>query len=252
MERQYLLTEDILDNMQGNEFYGLFAEPGAGKTQTFKDVVAPWAVKNMKSVLFLCHRNSLKSQTYKDLQDFLDELLRDFKGNLIKIASYQAIEYAIDSVGHAEAYLYYDLIVCDEAHYFVTDSWNNQTHLSVEYLEEMNVPKILMTGTPKILRSYDKTWDMKVLREPDRTNTNVAEILFYSEKDTLVNDILSKHSDSHKILSFVKGKTEYVKNLAEKYGGSFICSKGNLLYDEYADKEVVTAVENNIRDLPSI
>lgn len=119
--------------------------------------------------------------------------------------NYQSIEQHIKE-NNLEDLLNYDLIVADEPHYIVTDSWNKSTHYTVKYLELINVPKILMTGTPEPLEYYNKLWDVEILRLPDRHNTNIIEIRFYRSKEILLNEILENVADSNKFLIFIREK----------------------------------------------
>lgn len=62
MKRELLLTEEQLNKMKGNKFYGLYAEPGAGKTYTLKNVISPWSQKYNQRILYLSNRNGLKTR----------------------------------------------------------------------------------------------------------------------------------------------------------------------------------------------
>ena len=240
-----LLNEEQIAQLKAGKMYGLYREPGSGKTYFFKNIMLPYCRRNNKTALFLVHRLTLKEQTEADLEEEVLNWEKQFMGDGFIITTYQAIEYAYkhDLYHKVEPLLSMDFVVCDEAHYFVKDSWNEQTDYSVQFMEDSSGAKLFMTGTPKEMFVLNQMWDIKQLTSVDRNNNNIMAIRVYDKPSDLINDITQYASDSCKVLSFVSGYAKNVLDLSEKHGGSFIVSKNHKegLY-EFADKELIDVV----------
>jgi len=239
-----LLNEEQISQLKRGKMYGLYLEPGAGKTYFFKNILLPYCRKNNKSVLFLVHRLTLKEQTKADLEEEILNWEREFKANGFYMATYQAIEYAYkhDLFHKVEHLLEMDFVVCDEAHYFVKDSWNEQTDYSVQFMEDSVGAKLFMTGTPKEMYVLNQMWDIEQLTSVDRSNNNIAAIRVYDKTSDLINDISRYANDNCKVLSFVSGYAGNVLNLKNEHGGSFIVSKHRKEFYPEADHELIDIV----------
>lgn len=239
-----LVTKEQFAKLKPNRFYGIFAESSAGKTKMVKSELVEYCKEHKKTLLYLTHRDSLKLQTLADLEEEMKEWEKQFRGGGIVVVNYQAIEYAIKEKQYDKIAHFYnmDFIVCDEAHYFVKDSWNEQTDYIVQFLEEAKSIKILMTGTLKEIGVLIKTWEVEKLTTINRQNNNLAKIIIYRKGTDLIDTINRHASESSKVLSFVSGSSENVVAIAQQNGGSFICSKHNDLYEEHADKKLMDIV----------
>ncbi|MCK9858201.1 DEAD/DEAH box helicase family protein [Paenibacillus sp. ATY16] len=232
MEKKYLITNEEFEIFERGKFYGLYSEPGAGKTQTAKDIILPYCKDNGLSVLFLTHRNALKNQTKADLDGFLKQIMSELKGNMLEIVNYQKLENDIKNYDNAsliEIYSY-DVIICDEAHYFVDDSWNGQSQISLEFLKNNErAIKLFMTGTPKPLESLNKSLNIKILTVPNRENNNLNRIYVYSSFETLDTDMKNYlENKENKAMIFFDKTTEAFKASENLYESSaFICSRYN-------------------------
>lgn len=246
MQRQQLITEKQLDNFKHNQMYGLFSEPGAGKTYAFTNTISEWAANNNKRVLYLSHRNSLKKQTKIEMREFNRQLEQQFKGDILTYLNYQAIEFA--SKEQQQVNNQYDLIIADEAHYLFADSWNGQTDASIRFLENVEAPVLLMSGTPNLLLNYFN--NIQILKMPDYTKTNVVEIKLYKNEEVLLEEINKKKGNDYKVLIFVKDWAKKVQQRAEENNGSFVCSAHGKEYDK-ADQQVIEAIHHNYKELPS-
>ncbi|MFP3361181.1 DEAD/DEAH box helicase family protein, partial [Planococcus sp. SIMBA_143] len=69
----------------------------------------------------------------------------------------------------------FDYIVCDEAHYFISDSsFNPATELAFNFLNDNEeAVKIFMTGTPDGLYYLPWAQGLKMLKEADYYNNKV-------------------------------------------------------------------------------
>lgn len=137
-----------------------------------------------------------------------------------------------------------DFVVCDEAHYFVKDSWNKQTDYSVQFMEDSVGEKLFMTGTLKDTYVPNQMWDIEQLSSVDRGNDNISVIRVYDKPNDLINDISHYASDSCKVLSFVSGYVGNVLGLENEHGGSFIVSKHREEFYPEADHELIDIAFN--------
>lgn len=243
IKHRHLLTKNDFAQLERGKFYGIFAEPGSGKSHMMKTGLIQYCEETYKTVLMLTHRDTLKQQTKADLEEDIKRWESEFRGGGIVVMNYQAIEAAyIYNLAHKVLPLMdADFVVCDEAHYMVKDSWNEQTDYTAQFLEEFQGVKILMTGTPKEINVLTKMWDIERLAEVNRENNNLVAIRIYEKNSDLIEHINQYANDNCKVLSFISGKTERVLALKNENGGSFISSKHNDLYEE-ADKELIDIV----------
>ncbi|RKD84130.1 superfamily II DNA or RNA helicase [Sinobaca qinghaiensis] len=249
MKKDYLLTEQQIIELQSGKFYGLFAEPGAGKTKTFENVIIPVAKEEGKNVLYLSPRSSLKVQTLTNTSEARTEKFYGFDREKLHIKTYQHIQNEMEKGNSLPKY---DYIVADEAHYLVADHWNEKTHLAVQFLEESQAVKLLMTGTPDILTHYINKWHVQTLRELNRSKTRVKRIELYSDEKQMIERIKNSQHEKCKFLTFKPGKIKDTKKLANKLGGSFLCSPNNKdnMYDD-VDKNLVQAISDAKESLPA-
>jgi len=243
MRRELLLNDNQLNEMK-NKFYAILAEMGIGKTHSIKTVALPWAFEKSMRILILTHRTTLKVQTENETQELREKYHSLFRGNTVEIVNYQKIVHDYMNDKKEEWLNKYDMVFFDEAHCIVTDSWNGSTDYIVQFLEEINVPRVLVTGTPKYLMPLIEKWKAEILRTIDVTNTDIEQIRFYQKQETFIKELKISVSDSCKVLAFVNGSSNRILDLSTKLGASFICSKSNILYP-FADKEIISEIENN-------
>jgi len=252
MKRKPLLTIEQVMSFKKYTKYGLFAEPGAGKTYAFKTVIVPYAKKYKKKVLYLAHRRSLKTQTYNDIKMDIEELKKEFANEIansgnITIATYQLLEYLSKSGRYEELLeiLDVDLIVCDEFHYMITDSWNEQTGETFDYLSEVQCPVVLLTGTPRALAVIHSVWNVEMLCKPDKSKNNLKSVTVYdfSDREIVEKYVADTHRPDHKIINFYTGSLEALLTLKEKYGGDLVCSREQDNFDDIASTKLIDLVE---------
>ena len=186
-----LLTKDDFSRLRSGNFYGIFAEPGSGKSHMMKTGAIQYCEENHKTMVILTHRDTLKLQTRADLEEEIKRWEASFRGDGITIMNYQAIEaaYKFDLYHKIEYLLGVDFIFCDEAHYMVKDSWNEQTDYTAQFLEDASGVKILMTGTPKEIRVLNQMWNVERLAEVNRENNNLVAIRVYEKNSDLISYI---------------------------------------------------------------
>lgn len=149
---------------------------GTGKsTFVFRDLLKYYH-ENGKRILYLVNRRILKDQLetelktkylkyrsaidlmlYQDLENQISALnestSKEYKGasKIYKIKQYFQQDYCINWLGN------YDCVVCDEAHYFLTDSnYNTRTVLSFKFINAHfeNKIRIFMSATVKDIKDY--------------------------------------------------------------------------------------------------
>ena len=130
----------------------LSASTGSGKTFFILRILLPFLNKENKRILYLVNRTILKEQ----IEVELNNLSYDEHVKSIKIMTYQTIEKLICDCEDDEnkndnyyglrkvkKFTEYDCVVCDECHYFLTDSnYNTNTALSFRFIQENYFGKI--------------------------------------------------------------------------------------------------------------
>ena len=128
------------------------APTGSGKTYFILNVLLPFACSQNRKILFLVNRKILKLQLEKEISNFPFEIAKN-----ITIETYQTLEKkyceiksdirkeTINIAGNTGLQYYenHDYVVCDECHYFLTDSnYNINTGVSFRWIQEMFAHKI--------------------------------------------------------------------------------------------------------------
>ncbi len=133
-------------NWNPGDRYMINAPTGSGKTTFIIDILLPYAIKNDRKILYLCNRKTLRDQILSRIGDKIRVYLS--QGNIkagthIDVRTYQEIEsYCKNSNSE---WLYEQLkdvnyIICDEAHYFLSDSlFNNDTILSYRFINRLGL-----------------------------------------------------------------------------------------------------------------
>lgn len=182
-----------------NEFVILDCGTGTGKTHFVLNVLAPYARKNKKSILYLCNRRKLR----QDIQKKVDEI----PFVTITVMSYQNLQKQINK---GEKISKYDYIIADETHYILSDAlFNNYTDITYKFLMDQkhnNNVVIFMSATAKsffnmLLNKKDVLPNRYYYLE--KTYEYVKDVFFYNAPalSTMIDDILLNHP-KEKILVF--------------------------------------------------
>lgn len=164
---QMYLTEAIgtdYENWKPGDWIFLSSPPGSGKT-SFCNQYARQKTHEGKKVIILSSRRVLvNQQKLLAIQNVVaqgNNYLREVDG--ITFATYQSVEQILQS-GY-DPLNAYDVIVCDECHYFLSDSvFNPNTLLSLEaILKNRKAILIFLSGTIEdfknhLLSKYDCKW----------------------------------------------------------------------------------------------
>ena len=167
------LTDEIGDSYKnwkpGDEIL-ITAHTGTGKTWFVLYELLKWVIFQKGKMLYLVNRKILKLQLEEKLKDEIEKYMRnEFPyeridiNDYITIATYQSLETEIKAsmrYRNNESYNkmnQYTILVCDEAHYFYSDSnFNTNTILSFNNLRIAFYAKIqvYMSATLDNMRSY--------------------------------------------------------------------------------------------------
>ena len=154
------------------------APTGSGKTYFVLNILRPFLIQENRKVLYLVNRRILKDQIEKEIRHIQLET-GDIR-NPIQVETYQCIEKGICSSEYREDenatykgfvenkayenYKEYNYVVCDECHYFLSDSnYNANTALSFRFIQEMFGDKIriFISATISSVKEYIKRDNLK-------------------------------------------------------------------------------------------
>lgn len=223
------------------------APTGAGKTYFVQSNVLKIAKGDFKpfgatdkKALLLANRSALVTQIKKDLEEnlkstsFASSHEEEYITKYVDIYSYQALAKKILT---EDNFLdKYKLIIADECHYFLSDSWNGTTQLTLNKLVEHSKDNTILffSATTEELKSFLKTMkndilklDYDLYREVLKEN-EAKELGFnYRLNITVTNEdldvIVSKIPTNEKFVIFVnelfdKNSIEELSNKYSKEG----------------------------------
>ncbi len=214
-----------------------------GKTTFALDVLGNYARQNNKRILYLTNRKALNEEIYSKIE------INKLQGIVFTI-TYHKLQNVLLNKGKNKAqnkkdksiYDDIDYIICDECHYFLTDSWNNLTDIAYEYiLNHQQAIKIYMSATGfYVFSELEKQLQNKEIVNyylPNDFNY-IEKINFYSQQE-YVNNLINSLPANEKLIYFNR-KLENVLELHEQYNNSsFVCSKYNKNYKEFITKDAL-------------
>lgn len=154
------------DKWSANDIVMIGTPPGSGKTTFAHDYAIKQALKG-KKVAFLSSRSILKEQMEAEHFSYIakNDVGKEKALKNIRFMTYQTIEECIKNGGF---WYTFDVIISDEAHYFISDSiFNVDTILSIDWLmSQRNTLLIFMSGTIGKIRNYIfENYELKSLNE---------------------------------------------------------------------------------------
>lgn len=221
------------------------ARTGDGKSYFIKNTLFGHAKANNKRILFLVSRSNCYNQ-------FLDEIVRENKNDFIDIKTYQKLEY--DKLYKQVEYdlTQYDYIVCDEFHYFLSDSiFNDKTDVSFDQImQNNNAVKIFMSATGENMGRYIKE-NTKLYINPESIkikNYNlrieydfIKKLSFFYEEETfdeLIEEFINKKT---KAIFFIQNLEEaYELYKRHKKHCLFNCGESNKKFYRRVKKEKIS------------
>lgn len=150
--KRYVSDEIQMDykEWKPGEVILITASTGRGKSYFVLHTYLKWAIENNYRILYLVNRRILQKQLKEEIKEI--EIYGEFGlGSIdidqyIYIDTYQNIENSLKNFGALEKLKWMDkfqVVVCDECHYFYTDSnFNTGTELSYLAVKEIFARKI--------------------------------------------------------------------------------------------------------------
>lgn len=187
---QTIGTNIIDDLASGAEFIFVDAPTGIGKTQLILRTVLPYIQKMGGQILYLVSRTILESQLREEI---LDAALSDYSRSDETLDSITVWTYhRLAKLCVHQLLPHFDVIVCNEAHFFLTDSTYaiDEVALSYDWITQQKCPKILLSATIDSIFHYMKDHlELSVDRviHPNRMQINISgsksAIRYHAEPD---------------------------------------------------------------------
>lgn len=239
---ELISIEEVQSWTSGN-IITIAAPTGKGKSHFIKNTVYDYAKKNGKRILFLVHRKNCYNQ-------FKSEIEANGKTDVIDLKTYQKIDRQNSQNDLLNFdFSQYDFIVCDEFHYWMSDSsFNGITDISLEaILNESNAIRIFVSATSTYMRHYLNEFrklETKDYELKDKINFIQHLEFFYND------DVLEKYLDDAvregiKAIFFIDD-TKKAYELHKKYKDKtiFNCAKSNNYYKHVDEKQIEDLLQN--------
>lgn len=184
--------------------------------------------------MFLVNRTRLKDQ-------FQREIEQDNKGDTIEIFLYQKIESKLGREKNATFKDEYGYIVCDEFHYFLTESlYNSNTENSFKLImAHSDKTRIFMSATADITIDFFKFKQIDFISySVPHDYSHIKELLFYRNEKVL-EKYLSKVRKGQKVIAFFTQATKAYELHKRFEDSMFVCAEGNSDYKKYVNKDRV-------------
>lgn len=220
------------------------AGTGVGKSWLIKNRLYDIAKSENKKILMLIHRSNCTEQ-------FIDELVRDNKVDIIDIKTYQKLEFK-ELKSYFNDLSEYKYIVCDEFHYFMSDaSFSKTTDMSFDLiLSQSSAIKIFMSATGDQMKRFIndnkniETIDYELPIDFDF----VEDLSFFQNDDTFemfMDEIITRNEKAIFFIQSAKKAYELFKKYKDYC--LFNCSKHNKDYYKYIDKDKIKEMLINER-----
>ena len=231
-----LITIDEVENWKAEDCITIKAGTGTGKSYFIKNTLYDVAKRQNKRILMLIHRSNC-------IEQFINEITRDKKHDVIDIKTYQKLEYK-ELNTYINDLSEYQYICCDEFHYFMGDaSFSKTTDMSLDLiLSQTFATKIFMSATGDKMKTFiNKVKNIKTIDYELPINFEfINDLLFFNTDDTfeiLIEDAIKRNEKS---IFFIQSAKKAYK-LFKKYEDYclFNCSKNNKTYYKYIDKDKI-------------
>jgi hypothetical protein len=216
---QKVWVSDVIKGEQSQwkrgDFVIINAGTGTGKSHFVGNELYDEAHSMGERILFISNRNKLKDKNKHDLKG---------KEETITTINYQAIETAIirDGSFNFDMYKY---VVCDECHYFLTDSMfniNNDTSLNA-ILKIKNSVVIFMSATGDSFFDFIRKEHKERLFQSKyyikRDYSRLRKVAFFDKDEALKQFIEKSVKEDEKVLYFCNN-VEKIYNLSIEYKDS--------------------------------
>lgn len=217
------------------ESYLIEAGTGKGKSHFVKNTLYDYAKSKGEKILLLSNRKNLKNQNDIELKG---------KEDVITTMNYQKLESC-----RKKEISQYHYVVCDECHYFTTDSqFNYLTDISFDKIMESNDNiKLFMSATPMIIKYHMANLGVKPTVYKLETDYGYIEKLYFYKNDSLIEDVIIKQQmkENEKMIYFsTQDKLLYDLHKRNK-NTLFNCSSKNKTFYENVDKDKINSILTN-------
>ena len=154
-----------------------------------------------KKVLILSNRSKLKEQ--------YELYITNSNNTNVELYTYQKLE---NILRHNKTVEHFDYIICDEAHYFITDSWNSNTDLSFRYVNNCNDSIVLfMSATGNEVFDLFKLANVETINYFIQADYSRFEMHYYNSNvdgSDMVQHLIAHEviDENNKILYFSSNK----------------------------------------------
>lgn len=242
-----LITKEEVLSWTNDKLYYINAGTGMGKSYFIKNTLYEVAKEEGSKILFLIHRTNCVNQ-------FTEEIIKDGKTDVIDIRTYQSLEFynrkdiELPFTIDIKSYKY---IVCDEAHYFLSDGkFNKFVDISLNNILNTNAIKIFMSATGSKIEHYLGSkkylgYDIEKYSIPIEFKF-IDQILEYKTKEDLIYSLdYNLKCKKNKIIIFCKSAKEaYEYHMEFEKDSLFLCSKNNKLY-RHVDEDKISEMLKN-------
>ncbi|WP_034302361.1 DEAD/DEAH box helicase [Bacillus cihuensis] len=197
------IIEDIIKPHFENERYGF----GKG---IYQDIAS-------KKILVMANRTAVVLKFNDDVEKACEDM-GIYRAKGITVASYQKVSHGDMLFEIEEA----EIILCDEAHYFVADAWNGTTGKIMGKILEVSEkkPVIFFTATPQQITKYFNHIGIKNYKEfdfRDMVGFNDRMDFICTNKD--LEKIIKEIDKTEKIMVFVADMTSraMIARMCQKY-----------------------------------
>ncbi|MDM0470674.1 DEAD/DEAH box helicase family protein [Clostridium perfringens] len=226
-----LITMDQIRNWNKGQVVTISAPTGSGKSHFIKNILYLIAKERNQKILFLVHRKRCKQQFYNELD-------RDKKLDTIDIVTYQTLEKNKKNFDLSK----YEYIVCDEFHYFTSDSnFNYKTDISLEkILGQTDKIRIFMSATGDLMTKYIKNIRcIETIEYTIEQDFSWMKLNFFNKKST-INVILDEVIErNEKAIVFIDNVERCYELYKEYKANSLFCCSENNRYYNYVDNEAI-------------
>jgi len=237
-----VITPDKIESWVPGDLITIKSGTGGGKSYMIKNVLYPIAKDNGDKILMLIHRSNC-------LDQFKEELERDDKLDVIKIMTYQKLEYMYlkKNPKDLDEYQY---IVCDEFHYFMSDAaFSKTTDISLNLiLNQSFATRIFMSATGDHMKTYlnDIKGKESIDYELPITYDHINSLAFFYNDDTFDELIEEAIEKNQKVMLFIQSARK-AYDLYKKFKKYclFNCSKNNKEYYKYVNKPKIKDMLEN-------
>lgn len=247
-----IVTQEELKKWKEDTPVLINATTGSGKTYFIINILGEYCKKNNKKIILLTNRVILKTQLENSI---LEEL-----SPYINITTYQKVSRTILYDNKNEVLKDYDYIVCDECHYFFSDSiFNYTTDVALqEILKLHSGVKIFLSATSFIFEKYindlSKEYNFKNILVHRIEKPIYYNNLYYYKNNDNILAYIRQLPKNEKVLMFCRTVEEAYNNyLKFSNESAFICSDYNTKnMQEFSSKEVRREIEQTSKFSPRI